>query len=73
MSNDGVIYLADYTTGVYQPRDNGVTWSHVFKVADHWQCVQVIRVSNDSNTQVFWTCELLHVDRLQVAPASVHN
>jgi hypothetical protein len=62
ISTDGVIYLADFRTGVYQSTDDGVTWSHVFKVADGWQCVQVIRVSSDSNTQVFWTSEGLRAD-----------
>jgi hypothetical protein len=57
VSTDDVIYLADYRTGVYQSTDDGVTWSHVFKVADGWQCVHVIKVSSDSNTQVFWTAE----------------
>jgi hypothetical protein len=73
ISTDDVIYLADYRTGVYQSTDDGVTWSHVFKVADGWQCVQVIRVSSDSNTQVFWTSERLRCRQYQVASASVHG
>jgi WD40 repeat protein len=67
---DDVIYLADYRTGVYQSTDDGVTWSHVFKVADGWDCIQVTKVSCDSIKQVFWTIEKLKADnenwRLQV-------
>jgi hypothetical protein len=62
ISTDDVIYLADYRTGVYQSIDDGVTWSHVFNVDDGWHCVQVIKVSSGSNTQVFWTTEMLSAD-----------
>jgi hypothetical protein len=63
MSTDGVIYLADYRAGVYQSTDDGESWSDMCKVADGWHCVQVIRVSSDSNTQIFWASEALqHAD-----------
>jgi hypothetical protein len=70
ISTNEVICLADSATGVYQSTDGGVTWSHVFNIADGWQCVQVIKVSIDSSTQVFWSIERLSANfnkwRLQV-------
>jgi hypothetical protein len=63
ISTDDVIYHADCSTGVYQSIDDGVTWSHVFKVADGCECCQVVKVSSDNNAQVFWTVDRLIADR----------
>lgn len=41
-----VIYVADLKTGVHQSKDDGVTWSHVFKSPDGWKCRQAIKVYN---------------------------
>jgi hypothetical protein len=62
VSSDDVIYLANFERGVYQSTDDGVTWSHVFKVADDWECSQVIKVSSESDTDTFWTLETLNED-----------
>ena len=56
VSNDDIIYLADYMTGVYQSTDDGVSWSLVFKSTDGWHCRQVIKVTNDHSDD-FWTLE----------------
>ena len=56
VSSDGVIYLADFYTGVYQSDDDGVRWSLVFKSAGGWHCRQVIKVST-SRGDDFWTIE----------------
>ena len=56
VSNDDIIYLVDYATGVYQSTDDGVSWSLVFKPADGRQCWQVIKVTTDSSDD-FWTLE----------------
>ena len=67
VSTDDVICLADRKSGVYQSRDDGVTWSHVFKSPDGWQCWQVIRVSRDRHTDDWWTLEYKDMDtRLRV-------
>jgi hypothetical protein len=55
VSPDDVIYLAGLDSVVYQSTDDGATWTHVFEVAD--ECLQVIKVSSDSNTQTFWALE----------------
>ena len=56
VSNDDIIYLADYKTGVYQSTDDGVSWSLVFKSTDGWHCWQVIKVTTDHSDD-FWTLE----------------
>ena len=56
VSNDNIIYLADYETGVYQSTDDGVSWSLVFKSTDGWHCRQVIKVTTDHSYD-FWTLE----------------
>ena len=56
VSNDGIIYLADKETGVYQSTDDGVSWSFVFKSTDGWHCWQVIKVTTDHSDD-FWTLE----------------
>ena len=58
VSNDEIIYLADYKTGVYQSTDDGVSWSLVFKSTDEWNCWQVIKVTTGhSDSDDFWTLE----------------
>ena len=56
VSNDDIIYLADYETGVYQSTDDGVSWSLVFKSTDEWHCLQVIKVTTDHSDD-FWTLQ----------------
>ena len=56
VSNDDIIYLADYQTGVYQSTDDGVSWSLVFKSTDGWHCWQMIKVTTDHSDD-FWTLE----------------
>jgi hypothetical protein len=57
VSPEDVIYLASFDRDVYQSTDDGATWTHVFEVADCSYCLQVIKVSSDSNTQTFWALE----------------
>ena len=56
VSNDDVIYLADYEIGVYQSTDDGVSWSLVFKLTDGWNCLKVIKVPTN-NSDYFWTLD----------------
>ena len=56
VSNDDVIYLAEWDKGVYQSTDDGVTWSFVFKSTVKWHCMQVIKVTTD-HSDIFWTLE----------------
>ena len=56
VSNDDVVYLAVCTTGVYQSRDDGISWSLVFQSANKWCLNYVIKV-NSSNSDYFWTIE----------------
>ena len=56
VSNDDIIYLAYYKTGVYQSTDDGVSWSLVFKSTDGWHCYRVIKVTTDHSDD-FWTLE----------------
>ena len=56
--NDDVIYLADYKTGVYQSKDDGVSWSLVFNATDDaWHFVLAIKVITD-HADDFWTLEI---------------
>ena len=54
VSSDGIIYLADSETGVYQSTDDGISWSLIFKSTDGWHCNQVIKVTID-HCDDFWT------------------
>ena len=56
VSNDGIIYLADEDTGVYQSTNDGVNWSLVFKSALGQHCWQAIKVTTD-DCDDFWTRE----------------
>ena len=56
ISNDDIIYLTDFKTGVYQSTDNGISWSLVFKSTDGWHCYQVTKVTTDHSDD-FWTLE----------------
>ena len=55
VSSDGIIYLADEETGVYQSADGGISWSLVFKSTDG--CRQVIKTSTYLTNATFWTVE----------------
>ena len=56
VSNDNIIYVADWETGVYQSIDDGASWSLVFKSTDGWHCYQVVKVTIDHSDD-FWTLE----------------
>ena len=56
ISNEDIIYLADFKTGVYQSTDDGVSWSLVFKSADGRHCTEVIKVTT-YHSDDFWTME----------------
>ena len=56
VSDDSVIYLADWQTGVYQSSDDGASWGLVFNSTAGWHCWQVIKVSTDYSDD-FWTLE----------------
>ena len=55
-SDDGIIYLADIMEGVYQSTDNGMSWGLVFKSANGWHCLLVIKVTKDYFDD-FWALE----------------
>ena len=67
ISYDDAIYLADWTTGVYQSTDDGFSWSLVFNSTDGWHCLQVIKVTTDHSDD-FWTLEEngINTQRLRV-------
>ena len=69
VSNDDIIYLADRKTGVYQSKDDGITWNLVFKSLDGWHCEQVIKVTSDCCDD-FWTLESKMYDRYY--PVHIH-
>ena len=56
VSNDDIIYLADWERGVYQSTDEGVSWSLVFHSTDGWHSRQVIKIITD-HSEDFWTLE----------------
>ena len=53
VSNENVIYLADYLGTVYQSTDDGISWSVVFKSTDGLELLQVIKVTTDHSDD-FW-------------------
>ena len=56
VSNDDLIYLADWKIGVYQSTDDGVSWSLVFKSTYGRHCLQVNKMTTDYSDD-FWTLE----------------
>ena len=52
VSNDGVIYLADCKSGIYNSTDDGLTWNFL----DGWLCRHVFKVTTDHGNE-FWTHE----------------
>ncbi len=59
---DNTIYLADFHTGVHQSTDDGLTWSCVFESPDDWHIIQIIKVSTETHTDVFWALEQKNFD-----------
>ena len=70
VSNDDIIYLADYETGVYQSTDDGVSWSLVFKPTDGRHCEQLIKVTTDHSDD-FWILESCGINNYQLRVYSV--
>lgn len=56
VASDGVIYLADWLNGIFKSTDGGLTWSHVFKLPEDRQCLQVVRVKSERACE-FWVLE----------------
>ena len=56
VSDDGIIYLADFYEGVYRSADDGASWNLVFNSTDGWHCWHVIKVINDLSDD-YWTLE----------------
>ena len=54
LNND--IYLADSATGVYQSKDDGVSWDLVIQSCGGWHCWQVIKVTS-ADSDDYWTLE----------------
>jgi hypothetical protein len=57
ISADDVIYLISDHTSVFQSKDDGLTWNHLFNVSDDCKCWQVVKVSTDNNTDILWAVE----------------
>ena len=56
VSNDDIIYITEFETGVYQSTDGGLQWSLVFKPTVGWHCFMTIKVIAN-NSADFWTLE----------------
>ena len=56
VSNDDIIYVTEYETGVYQSTDGGLKWSLVLKPTVGWHCFMTIKVIAN-NSDDFWTLE----------------
>ena len=56
VSNDDVIFLAEFYQGVYQSSDEGNSWNLVFKSPEGLHFNQVIKVETANNTD-FWILE----------------
>ena len=68
VSNDDIIYVTEYETGVYQSTDGGLLWSLVFKPTVGWHCLMTIKVIANSSDD-FWTLETAddhNIKRLRV-------
>ena len=59
VSNDDVIFLADFYQGVYQSTDEGISWSLVFKSPDGLYFIHVIKVETANNPD-FWILREKH-------------
>ena len=66
VSNDDVIYIADWQNGIFQSTDGGMTWCHTFSLPEEKQCIQVIKVTTEAG-DVFWVLEKFAVySRLRI-------
>ena len=63
VSTDDVIYLANGESGVYESRDEGVSWSKVLESGgDGWGCYEVIKVKTSDDCDDLWTRERKFMD-----------
>ena len=56
VSNDNIIYVTEYETGVHQSTDGDLKWSLVNKPTVGWHCLMTIKVIAN-NSDDFWTLE----------------
>ena len=54
ISSDNLIYLADSQTGIYESKNDGVSWKLFLKTA--FRCLMLVKVATESNND-FWTLE----------------
>ena len=56
VSSDGIIYLADLDTGVYQSVDDGISWIFFIKPNGDYGCKLAIKVTTDHRDDI-WILE----------------
>lgn len=63
--NDDVIYIIDWTNGIFQSVDNGLTWKLFLKRSDRgWGFMQALRVTAVNRINDVWTIEMTN-EKLQ--------
>ena len=56
VSSDGIIYLADSTTGIHQSVDDGISWKFVMKPNSVFGCKLVLKVTTENSDDI-WILE----------------
>ena len=58
ISEDNAVYCADAENGIYESKDDGLTWSHIIRLPnDDAHCWQVVKVQNNVGKFVYWTLQ----------------
>ena len=55
-SSEGIIYVADTNTCLYQSKDDGISWNHVFSNTDGKLCALAIKITTN-NVDDFWVLQ----------------
>ena len=56
LSGDNTICLTDKMNGIYESKDDGITWNHILRLPnDNTCCWQAIKLRNNQDEVIYWT------------------
>ena len=56
VSEDNAICVTDKINGIYESKDDGMTWTHILRLPnDNTRCLQAIKVKCNQDEVVYWT------------------
>ena len=74
VSGDNTICLTDKVNGIYESKDDGITWTHILRQPnDTTRCWQAIKVHNNQDEVVYWALAESNSDKFCLRRFTLSN